>query len=50
MLWDLDFESKLNRDPRFIQEMMAYGEDQARDFLRKEFLAGPVAGVSGRTG
>ncbi len=45
MLWDLDSESKLNRDPRFIQGMMAYGEEQAKAFLGKEFT-----GVGGRTG
>jgi NTE family protein len=33
MLWELDSESKLNRDPEFIQKMMAYGEDQAEAFL-----------------
>jgi NTE family protein len=45
MLWDLDSESKLNRDPRFIQQMMAYGEDQAEAFLnedRKEPAPRPV--------
>jgi NTE family protein len=36
MLWDLDSESKLNRDPRFIQGMMAYGEDQAEAFLNED--------------
>jgi hypothetical protein len=35
MLWDLDSESKLNRDPRFLQGMMAYGEEQAESFLNK---------------
>jgi NTE family protein len=45
MLWDLDSESKLNRDPRFIQGMMAYGEEQAEAFLNKE-----LTGVSERTG
>ena len=45
MLWDLDSESKLNRDPRFIQGMMAYGEEQAQAFLNKE-----LTGVGGRTG
>ncbi len=25
--------SKLNRDPRFLQELMSHGEDQAREFL-----------------
>src|ERR687897_403739 len=36
MLWELNSESKLNRDPQFIQRMMAYGEDQAEAFLNKE--------------
>ena len=44
MLRDLDAESKLNRDPEFIQELMAYGEEQAEEFLNKE-----LAGVGGRT-
>jgi len=44
MLWELDSESKLNRDPQFIQRMMAYGEDQAEAFLNKE-----LTGVGGRT-
>lgn len=35
MLRDLDYESKLNRDPAFIQEMMTYGEEQAEEFLKK---------------
>jgi NTE family protein len=46
MFWELDSESKLNRDPQFIQRMMAYGEDQAEAFLNKE----PTGGVGGRTG
>lgn len=33
MLLELDSESKLNRDPQFIQGLMAYGEDQADAFL-----------------
>jgi len=37
MLRELDAESKLNRDPSFIREMMAYGEEQAG-----KFLGGPV--------
>jgi NTE family protein len=37
MLRDLDSESKLNRDPQFIQGMIAYGEDQAEVFLNGEF-------------
>ena len=45
MLQDLDAESKLNRDPEFIRGMMAYGEDEAEKFLRRE-----LAGVGGRTG
>jgi NTE family protein len=45
MLWELDSESKLSRHPQFIQEMMAYGEDQAEAFLNKE-----LTGVDGRTG
>ena len=43
MLRDFDSESKLNRDPRFIQGMMAYGEEQAQAFLNKE-----LTGVGGR--
>ena len=45
MLRDLDSESKLNRDPRFLQGMMAYGEDQAEAFLnedRNEPTPGPL--------
>jgi NTE family protein len=45
MLWDLDSESKLNRDPRFIQGMMAYGEEQAEAFLNRELTE-----VGGGTG
>ena len=45
MLWELDSESKLNRDPQFIQRMMAYGEDQAEAFLNKELTE-----VGGRSG
>jgi hypothetical protein len=48
MLRDLDSESKLNRDPRFIHSMMAYGEDQAEAFLNHKLPVG--GGVSGRTG
>lgn len=29
----LDYASKLNRDPCFLEAMMAYGEKQAKDFL-----------------
>ena len=49
MLRDLDAESKLDRSPSFIRGMMAYGEEQAEEFLRKEFLGVPVATVGGRT-
>lgn len=35
MLRPLDAASKLDRRPSFIQEMMAYGEEQAENFLRK---------------
>lgn len=44
MLRDLDSESKLDRDPSFIQGMMAYGEEQAGKFLEE------LAEVSRRTG
>ena len=33
MLKDLEYESKLNRNPTFIQDLMNYGEKQAEDFL-----------------
>ena len=46
MLRDLDSASKLNRDPSFIQDMMAHGEEQAETFLRE---SSPVVGA-GRTG
>ena len=46
MLRDLDSASKLNRDPSFVQEMMAYGEEQAETFLKE---SSPVVGA-GRTG
>jgi NTE family protein len=46
MLRDLDRASKLNRDPSFIQDMMAHGEEQAETFLRE---SSPVVGA-GRTG
>ncbi len=49
MLRDLDAESKLDRSPSFIRGMKAYGEEQAEEFLRKEFAGGPVAGVGART-
>ncbi len=45
MVQDLDAESKLNRDPSFIQGMMAYGEQEAEKFLQEEF-----AGAGARTG
>ncbi|MBA2409118.1 MAG: patatin-like phospholipase family protein [Gammaproteobacteria bacterium] len=35
MLRELDVESKLDRDPAFIQGMMAYGEEQAEAFLNQ---------------
>ncbi len=35
MLRPLDAASKLDRRPSFIQEMMAYGEEQAENFLRE---------------
>ncbi len=47
MLRDLEAASKLNRDPSFIREMIAYGEEQAEKFL-KESLREPVADA--RTG
>jgi NTE family protein len=37
MLRDLDAESKLNRDPEFIQGLMSYGEEKAQEFLTREF-------------
>jgi NTE family protein len=43
MLRDLDAESKLNRDPEFIQGLMAYGEEQAGKFLNEQSLSEPVA-------
>jgi NTE family protein len=45
MLRDLDAESKLDRSPSFIRGMMAYGEEQAEEFLRREFLSVPVAEI-----
>ena len=30
---ELDYASKLDRNPRFIQELMTYGESQADIFL-----------------
>jgi len=35
MLLDLDYESKLNRDPTFIQKMIAHGEERAEEFLKE---------------
>src|SRR5215217_2354116 len=35
MLRELDCESKFNRNPEFIQGMMAYGEEQAEEFLKE---------------
>ena len=46
MLRDLDSASKLNRDSSFVQEMMAYGEEQAEKFLKE---SSPVVGA-GSTG
>lgn len=37
MLKDLDAESKLNRDPEFIQGLMSYGEEKAAEFLGGDF-------------
>jgi NTE family protein len=31
---EMDYESKLNRNPTFIQDLMNYGETQAEDFLK----------------
>jgi NTE family protein len=44
MLRELDTASKLNRDPSFIRDMMAYGEEQAEEFLQRE-LVGAGAGT-----
>ena len=41
MLRDLDAESKLNRDAEFIQGMMAYGEEQAEEFLNIGYMQAP---------
>ncbi len=35
MLRDLDHVSKLDRSPRFIRGMIAYGEERTREFLRR---------------
>lgn len=45
LLLDLDAELKLDRDPEFIRGLMNYGEEQAEEFLKKEF-----AEASRRTG
>lgn len=44
MLRELDAESKLDRDPAFIEELMAYGERQAAEFLSSEFRRPPGKG------
>ncbi len=31
----LDYESKLNRDRALVQEMTAYGEEQAEELLKE---------------
>jgi hypothetical protein len=31
---EMEYESKLNRNPTFIQDLMTYGENQAEDFLK----------------
>jgi NTE family protein len=31
---EMEYESKLNRNPTFIQDLMTYGEKQAEDFLK----------------
>ena len=36
LLESLDYASKLNRAPSFIQELMADGERQAENFLNKK--------------
>ena len=46
---DLDGDSKLNRDPEFIEEMMAYGEEQAGEFLKESFPTA-LTQASKRTG
>src|SRR5215204_2509561 len=43
LLQDLDCESKFNRDPEFIQGLMAHGEEQAGKFLKEH------AGAGGKT-
>jgi hypothetical protein len=35
VLHELDVESKLDRDPSFIQGLMAYGKEQAGEFLNQ---------------
>ena len=49
MLLELDRESKLNRDPTFIQRMIAHGEDQAEGFLQ-ELAEGPPLGEGSADG
>ena len=49
MLHNLGYESKMNRDPAFIQEMIAYGEDQAEKFIKGSFagrLREPAEGLT----
>ena len=45
----LHSESKMNRDPRFIQGLIAHGEEQAEKFMKESF-GGPVAEAAERTG
>jgi len=35
MLWELDAETKLDRNPKFIEDMMSYGEEQAGEFIKQ---------------
>ena len=35
MLWELDVETKLDRNPKFIEDMMSYGEEQAGEFMKQ---------------
>jgi predicted acylesterase/phospholipase RssA len=35
MLWELDVETKLDRNPKFIEDMMSYGEEQAGEFIKQ---------------
>lgn len=50
MLRDLDAESKLDRDPEFIQGLMVYGEEQAAKFLSEQFSSESVAATGMMTG